>query len=152
MAKWKVNALAKNKAEVVTPTVRYVVQTDSSSFRLQAFKGKRSVERVSIERKKHSYALVGVDSAGRSERQTIRIAGNRVVTRGVMGGRPFAVSSSVCLHIPLLIAKLKGRRPTRLPHTSAFFTQFKTDGRLKDQLEGRVDVALMRPMQLSLPA
>ncbi len=143
MSRWQVDAIAKNKAEVTSSRVRYVIQADSTSFALQVFKGKRPVEKVWIKRKGHSYSLAGVDSAGRSQRQTIRFAGNRVASSGVFGGKRFAVTSSVCAHIPSLAAQLKGRKPIRLTHISAFLTQFKRDDRLRRELEKRVDMAMM---------
>ena len=69
--------------------------------------------------------------------------GNRVVSRGVFGGRPFSVSSSVCSYIPMLAAELKGRKPIRLPLVTAFMSQFKRDGRLRAEVEKRVDMAMM---------
>ena len=143
MATWQVNTIAKNKAEVATPRVRYVIQADRTSFVLQAFRGKRSVERVALTHKGDNYSLTGVGSAGRSQHRTIRFKGKRVVSRGVFGGRRFSVSSSVCSHIPLLAAQLKGRKPIRLPLITAFMTQFKRDARFRAEVEKRVDMAMM---------
>jgi hypothetical protein len=92
MATWQVNAIAKNKAEIATPQVRYVIQADRTSFGLQAFRGRRSVERVSLTHKGDSYSLAGVGSGGRRQRRTIRFKGNRVVSRGVFGGRRFSIN------------------------------------------------------------
>jgi hypothetical protein len=142
-SKWQVNAIAKNKAEVASPRIRYVIQADSTSFTLQAFKDNRSVEKVSLKHKGRNYSLAGVDSTGRGERQTIRFTGKRVLSSGVIGGKRFAVSSSVCVHIPLLVEQLKGRKPIRLPHISAFLAQFKRDDRLRGQLRRQVDMAMM---------
>ena len=142
MATSQVNTVAKNKAEVATRRARYVIQADRTSFVLQAFKGKRSVERVSLTHRGDNYSLAGV-GRGRSQRRTIRFKGNRVVSRGNFGGRPFSVNSSVCSHIPLLAAQLKGRKPIRLPLITAFMTQFKADSRLRAEVEKRVDMAMM---------
>jgi hypothetical protein len=143
MATWQVDTIARNKAEVATPRARYVVQADRTSFVLQAFKGTRSVERVSLTHKGRAYSLTGVDSAGRTQRQAIRFTGKRVVSRGVFGGRPFSVNGSVCSYIPLLVTQLKGRRPIRLPLITAFVTQFKRDARFRTQVSRRVDMAMM---------
>jgi hypothetical protein len=143
MANWQVDALGKNKAQVSTPRARYVIQADATSFTLQAFKDRRSLEKVSLTHKGRNYSLAGVDSRGRSERQTIRFTGNGVVSSGVIGGKRFSLSSSRCLYIPLLIAQLKGRRPIKLPYISAFLAQFKRDARLSAALERQVDMAMM---------
>jgi hypothetical protein len=143
MATPQVNTIARNRAEVVTARARYVIQADETSFVLQAFKGKRSVERVALTHKGDNYSLAGVGGAGQSQRRTMRFKGNRVVSRGVFGGRPFSVSSSVCSYIPLLAAKLNGRKPIRLPLIAAFMSQFKRDGRLRAEVEKRVDTAMM---------
>lgn len=143
MSKWRVDAKGKNKAEVVTPRVRYVVQADATSFTLQAFEGKASIEKISIKHKGHNYRLDGVNSAGRSDHQTMRVTKNRVVSRGRIGGTSFGLSSSVCVFIPLLAEKLKNSKPIRLPHISAFLKQFKSDGHMRGQLQRQVDMAMM---------
>lgn len=142
-ARWHVDAIGRNKAEVTTSGVRYIIQADRTSFVLQALKGRRVIERVSIARKRHTYSLIGVDNAGRIQRQTLRFDGNRVSSSGTFGGKRFAVRSSVCAHIPLLLAQLQRRKPIRLPQIIAFSTQFKRDGRLRRELEKRVDMAMM---------
>jgi hypothetical protein len=143
MSNWRVEAIGKNKAEVATPRVRYVVQADATSFTLQAFERKVSIEKVSLKHKGHNYRLEGVNSAGRSEHQTMRVTKNRVVSSGRIGGTQFGLSSSVCVFIPLLAEKLKNSKPMRLPHISAFLRQFKSDGKLRGQLQRQVDMAMM---------
>ena len=140
---WRVDAIGRNQAEVTTSGVRYVIKADRTSFVLQAVKGRRVIERISIARKRHAYTLTGVNSAGRIQRQTLRFDGNRVTSSGTFGGKRFALRSSVCAHIPLLLAQLQDRKPIRLPRMIAFSTQFKSDDRFRRELEKRVDMAMM---------
>lgn len=143
MSKWRVDAIGKNKAEVATPRARYVVTASATSFALEAFRREQRAEVVRIKHIGNKYWLEGVDSAGRAERRTMHFRGKRVISQGVIGGSRFSVNSSVCSHIPLLVATLRTKRPLRLPLISAFSKKFKADSRLRSQLQRHVDMAML---------
>jgi hypothetical protein len=144
MSRWRVNPIGKNRAEVLGPRVRYFVEANSTSLTLRVFASeKRPIETASIRHVGRNYSLQGANSAGRSERRTMRFAGKRVISKGVVDGKPFALASSVCTHAGLLIEKLKGRKPLRLPHITALMEQLKTDGRLRGQLQSQVNMTMM---------
>ena len=143
MAKWQVDAIGKNTAAVTTPRARYVLQANATSFVLEAFRGEQPVEVVRIKHVGNKYWFEGTDSAGRAERRTMHIRGKRVVSQGVIGGSRFSINSSVCNHIGLLVAKLHATKPLRFPLLGVFLKTFQADSRLRSQIQGHVDMAML---------
>jgi len=143
MAKWKVEKIGKHKAEISAPGIRYEVHASSTSFELRAYKGKKALERVSIQHKGKHYSLEGVDKAGRKEHQSFDFKGNSVKSSGLIGGQKFSIGTSVCGYLPALAAKLKKAKPIKLPHVTTFSKKFRSDDHLKDQIGKVVDTAMM---------
>ena len=143
MATWRINPLGRNKAEVASPRARYVVGANATSFSVEAFTRERRTEAVRIRHVGEKYWMEGVDSAGRVDRRTMHFRGKRVISQGVVGGRRFSVASSVCTHIPMLLAKLRASRPLRLPLIRAFSKTLEADSRLRGQLQRQVDTAML---------
>jgi hypothetical protein len=132
--RWTVTPLGQNRAEVVTPRVRYVAHADKYSFTLTAFEGRRRVERHAVKHVRHEYTLQGTNRRGASIRLTITTGRTRTVTRGVVRGRRFTVDSAPYLHIPLLAKQLKRHRRVQLPLTHAFADRLHNDARFRTQV------------------
>jgi hypothetical protein len=143
MSNWRVEPIGKNKVEVVAPRVRYVIEASATSFDLQAFKGDRSVETISIKHVGPKYSLEGRNGAGHSERRTIQFKGKRVMSSGFVRGKRFRVDASVCVFAPLLIAELRKTNPPQFPLVKDFRKELKKDRRLKQLIEKHVDVGMM---------
>lgn len=145
MAKWQINSLGKNKAEVMAGKVRYIVEADKTSVNVRTYAGKECIERFSAKHVGHNYYIEGTDSKGRVERRHTNVTEKRVVTRGVMSGKPYKIDASPCDYIPLIVTLIKRRKGAsmKMPHTLAFTGRVKDDGDFRKQLRRRVNVALL---------
>lgn len=141
MSKWQINPLSKNKVEVTARQVRYVVQADATSMRVQTYRGKQRIETFYARHVGHNYRIEGTDGKGRVERRDTYVTEKRVVTRGTMGGKRFKIDASACEYLPLLITLIKRRKRIKLPHTLAFTKLLRGDPGFRRQLRRHVHVA-----------
>jgi hypothetical protein len=142
---WKVVPTGRDAAEVITPKARYTVTADKHSFTLRAYEDRRVVERHSVRHVGHKYLLQGTDRRGVTERLALTLTRKRITTRGLVGGRPFALESKPYVHGPQLVAALRQRKRIKLPLTRAFAERLRTDEAFRARIYRQV--RLRRPLQ-----